>query len=137
MGENEETFINFNNGLETRRIFAVQATKNFFTTLGVPLWQGRGWNKDDPNEVVVLNPHFWRTRLGGDPAILGKAIRLDGRLYTVLGILPENFRSLIGYGYSPDVFIPQVHRGHDFGHLREAQTENDIRPAQCSPARAV
>ena len=111
MGENEETFINFNNGLETRRIFAVQATKNFFTTLGVPLWQGRGWNKDDPNEVVVLNPHFWRTRLGGDPAILGKAIRLDGRLYTVLGILPENFRSLIGYGYSPDVFVPQYIEG--------------------------
>jgi predicted permease len=110
-GENEETFINFNNGVETRRVFAVQATKNFFTALGVPVAQGRGWNETDANEVAVLHPHFWRTRLGGDPAIVGKAIRLDGRLYTVLGILPDNYRSLIGYGYSPDVFVPQYIEG--------------------------
>jgi putative ABC transport system permease protein len=110
-GENEETFINFNNGLETRRVFAVQATKNYFTALGVPVSQGRGWNETDANEVAVLHPHFWRTRLGGDPAIVGKAIRLDGRLYTVLGILPDNYRSLIGYGYSPDVFVPQYIEG--------------------------
>ena len=110
-GENEETFINFNNGIETRRIFAVQATRNFFTALGVPVSQGRGWNETDPNEVAVLHPHFWRTRLGGDPTIVGKAIRLDGRLYTVLGILPDDYRSLVGYGYSPDVFVPAYIEG--------------------------
>jgi predicted permease len=110
-GENEETFINFNNGSETRRIFAVQATRNFFTAFGVPVAQGRGWNENDADEVVVLHPHFWRTRLGGDPAIVGKSIRLDGRLYTVLGILPDNYRSLVGYGYSPDVFVPQYIEG--------------------------
>jgi putative ABC transport system permease protein len=110
-GENEETFINFNNGLETRRVFAVQATGNFFTALGVPVAQGRGWNETDASEVAVLHPHFWRTRLGGDPAIVGKTIHLDGRRYTVLGILPDNYRSLIGYGYSPDVFVPQYIEG--------------------------
>jgi len=110
-GENEETFINFNNGTETRRVFAVQATRNFFTALGVPVAQGRGWNPSDPSEVAVLHPHFWRTRLGGDPAIVGKAIRLDGRPYTVIGILPDNYRSLVGYGYSPDVFVPQYLEG--------------------------
>jgi len=105
-GENEETFINFNDGAETHRIFAVQATRNYFDDLGVPVARGRGWNETDSRQVVVLHPHFWRTRLGGDPAILGKAIRLDGRLYTVLGILPDNFRSLIGYGFAPDVLVP-------------------------------
>jgi predicted permease len=105
-GENEETFINFNDGSETRRIFALQATKNYFTTLRVPLAHGRGWNESDPDEVAVLNPHFWRTRLGGDPGVVGRAIRLDGRLYTVLGVLPDDYRSLIGYGYAPDVFVP-------------------------------
>ena len=110
-GENEETFINFNNGAETRRIFAVQATKNYFTALGVPVAKGRGWNETDSDQVVVLHPRFWRTYLGGDPAIVGKAVRLDGRLYTVLGILPDNYRSLIGYGYSPDVFVPRYIEG--------------------------
>jgi len=110
-GENDETLINFNNGSETRPVFAVQATRNYFTALGVPVQQGRGWNETDANEVAVLHPHFWRTRLGGDPAIVGKTIRLDGRLYTVLGILPDNYRSLIGYGFSPDVFVPQYVEG--------------------------
>jgi predicted permease len=110
-GDNYETYINFNNGAETRRIFAVQATKNYFTAMGVPVAQGRGWNEADPDEVAVLHPHFWRTRLGGDPSIVGKSIRLDGRLYTVLGILPDNFRSLIGFGLSPDIFVPQYVEG--------------------------
>jgi putative ABC transport system permease protein len=106
-GENEESSINFNDGQETQRIFAVEATKNYFTALGVPVAQGRGWNETDPDQVVVLNAHFWRARLGGDPAIVGKSLRLNGRLYTVLGILPENYRSLIGYGYAPDVLVPK------------------------------
>ncbi len=110
-GENEETFINFNDGHETRRIFAVQATKNFFTVLGIPVAQGRGWNESDSSEVAVLHPHFWRTRLGGNPSIVGKSIRLDGRLYTVLGILPDNYRSLVGYGFSPDIFVPTYIEG--------------------------
>jgi putative ABC transport system permease protein len=110
-GENEETFINFNDGVETRRVFALQATKNYFTALGVPVAQGRGWNETDSDNVAVLHPHFWRTRLGGDPAIVGKSLRLDGRLYTVLGILPDNYRSLIGYGYAPDIFVPQYIEG--------------------------
>jgi predicted permease len=110
-GENEESFINFNDGQETRRIFALQATRNFFTLLGVPVAQGRGFNESDLGDVVVLNPHFWRTSLKADPAIVGKAIRLDGRLYTVLGILPDNYRSLIGYGYSPDVVVPRYIEG--------------------------
>jgi predicted permease len=106
-GENEETFINFNDGSETRRIFAVQATKNYFTALGIPVVNGRGWNESDPDDVAVLHPHFWRSGLGGDPATVGKTIRLDGRSYLVLGILPDNFRSLIGYGFTPDVFVPR------------------------------
>jgi predicted permease len=132
MGENEETFINFNNGVETRRIFAVQGTKNFFTALGVPVAQGRGWNENDVNEVVVLHPHFWRSRLGGDPDIVGKAIRLDGRLYTVLGILPDNYRSLVGYGYSPDVFVPQYIEGTILAAY--ARLKPDMTPGQLSAA---
>lgn len=131
-GENEETFINFNDGSETRRIFAVQATKNYFTVLGVPLAWGRGWNESDPGEVAVLNPHFWRTRLGGDPRIVGKAIRLDGRLYTVLGVLPDDYRSLIGYGYAPDVFVPTYIDGTSlaaYARLKSGMTIGQVNAA--------
>ena len=107
VGENEEAYINWNDGAETRQISAVLLTKNYFAALGVPVALGRGILPQDPNEVAVLGDHFWRTRLHGDPAIVGRTIRLDGRPYTVVGILPRNFRSLIGFGYSPDVFVPR------------------------------
>jgi len=107
VGENEEAYINWNDGAETRQISAVLLTKNYFTALGVPVSLGRGILPQDPDEVAVLGNHFWRTRLRGDPAIIGRAIRLDGRPYTVVGILPNDFRSLIGFGYSPDVFVPR------------------------------
>jgi predicted permease len=106
VGENEEAYINWNDGAETRQISAVLLTKNYFTALGVPVALGRGILPQDPNEVAVLGDHFWRTRLRGDPAVVGRAIRLDGRPYTVVGVLPKNFRSLIGFGYAPDVFVP-------------------------------
>jgi predicted permease len=106
VGENEEAYINWNDGADTRQISAVLLTKNYFTALGVPVALGRGILPQDPNEVAVLGDHFWRTRLHGDPAVVGRAIRLDGRPYTVVGILPKNFRSLIGFGYAPDVFVP-------------------------------
>jgi predicted permease len=139
-GENVETFINFNNGLETRRVFAVQATRNFFTALGVPVAQGRGWNPSDPSEVAVLHPHFWRTRLGGDPAIVGKAIRLDGRPYTVLGILPDNYRSLVGYGYSPDILVPQYVEGtilQAYARLKPGMTLAQLNAALPAVAQRV
>jgi predicted permease len=107
VGENEETYINWDDGAETRQIFSVQLTKNYFTVLGGPMAYGRGILPQDPDEVVVLSDRFWRTRLSGDPAAVGRAIRLDGRSYTVVGILPANYRTLIGFGFSPDVYVPR------------------------------
>jgi putative ABC transport system permease protein len=109
-----------------------QATKNYFSSLGVPVAQGRGWNEADPDDVVVLHPHFWQSRLNGDPAIIGKAIRLDGRLYTVLGILPENHRSLIGSGYTPDVFVPKYIEGTmlaAYGRMKPGMTLGQLNAA--------
>jgi predicted permease len=106
-GENEESFINWNNGSETKPIFAVQATKNYFAAVGVPVAYGRGWRTDDPDEVVVLSHDFWRKNLNADQSILGRTLQLDGRAYTVVGILPKTHRTLIGYGFSPDVYVPR------------------------------
>ncbi|MGA3043071.1 MAG: ABC transporter permease, partial [Bryobacteraceae bacterium] len=72
-GENEETFINWNDGADTRQIFAVQITKNYFTALGVPIAHGRGILPQDADEAVVLSHRFWRTRLRGDPAVIGRS----------------------------------------------------------------
>jgi predicted permease len=107
IGENEESSINFDDGFETRQIYCVQTTRNYFSMLGGPMAYGRGYSPGDPGEVVVLANHFWRTRLHADPSLIGRAIRLDGRPYTVVGILPADYRSLVGFGFSPDAFVPR------------------------------
>jgi len=107
VGENEETFANFNDGTETRPVFASFTTKNFFTALGIPMAYGRGIHPDDPDEVVVLQDRFWRQHFHGDPSVVGRSIDLEGKPYTVVGILPAGHRTLTGFGYSPDVYMPR------------------------------
>ena len=106
-GENIDAYANFNNGTETSRVFDVYTTNNYFNMLGVPMLQGRGFIPADSKEVVVLSYRFWQRYFHGDPAVVGRAINLDGRACTVVGILPEHHRTLIGLGLSPDVYQPR------------------------------
>ncbi len=106
-GVNEESFINWNDGVETHPVFSVIASKNMFTALGVRVAQGRGILPDDPDEVVVLSDHFWQAHFHGDPATVGQAIQLDGKPYTVVGILAAGHRTMLGFGITPDVYVPR------------------------------
>jgi hypothetical protein len=51
VGENEEAFVNWNDGTETRPIFGAFTTKSYFTGLGIPIAYGRGIRPDDPDQV--------------------------------------------------------------------------------------
>ena len=81
VGENEEKYINWNNGRETRPIFSTFTTKNFFTGLGVPMVYGRGYGVNDTDQVVVLHHHFWASQFNSDPGIVGHAITLSADPY--------------------------------------------------------
>ena len=69
---------------------------NLFATLGVSPALGRSFTRDDDQagagSTVILSWSFFERRFNGDPGILGKAIRLNSRMYTVIGVLPESFR---------------------------------------------
>ncbi len=71
------------------------ASASFFPLLGVRAAVGRVFDAQDDREggpeVVVLAHDFWQRRFGGSASIVGKAIVLDGRPYTVIGILPRSF----------------------------------------------
>ena len=67
----------------------------FFETLGVPAAIGRALQPQDdvpggPN-VLVLSHAAWLDRFGGDPAIVGRTLRLDGEAQTVVGVMPAGF----------------------------------------------
>jgi putative ABC transport system permease protein len=82
---------------EPEGVSVSRVTANFFTVLGVGPAQGRTFVPADEqpgaDNVAVITHRLWRNRFGGDPAILGKEIRLNDRLYQVIGVLPEDFRS--------------------------------------------
>ena len=76
----------------------VQATAcswNLFAILGVQPAMGRSFEPSDDqsgaNAAAILSWGFWKRRFGGDPTILGKAIHLDAKKYTVIGVMPSWF----------------------------------------------
>ncbi|HEY0701627.1 MAG TPA: ABC transporter permease [Candidatus Acidoferrales bacterium] len=80
---------------EPKNVFATQVTPNFFRTLGVKPVLGRdfvdGEDSSDGPHTVLLTNGFWRSDFGGDPAVIGRTIRLDGKPATIVGVLPANF----------------------------------------------
>jgi putative ABC transport system permease protein len=69
------------------------ATGNLFAVLGVAPVAGRGLLAADDapggDPAVVLGETFWRQRYGGDPAIVGRALNIDGVPHTVVGVVPS------------------------------------------------
>jgi putative ABC transport system permease protein len=55
--------------------------------------------------VVVIGERLWRSRFGSDPKVLGRAITLDQHLFTVVGVLPGNFRPPVPDA-AADVWVP-------------------------------
>jgi len=68
-----------------------------FDVLGVRPIAGRTFTRDDDvrrANVIVMSEPFWRTRFNSDPGVIGRELRLDGSLWTVVGVLPGNFELL-------------------------------------------
>jgi predicted permease len=96
---------NWRYGEDTYNLHVMRVTGNFFEVVGVPLAFGRPIQPTEQS-TVVLSYRFWQQRLSGDPNILRRVLVLDGQPYTVAGILPRNHRTLIGFGWSPDLYMP-------------------------------
>lgn len=81
---------------EAGRYLGGATSAGFFDLLGVAPLLGRTFapSDDQPGAepVVVLSDGFWRTQLGGNPAVLGSTIRLNDTPHTVIGVMPPDFR---------------------------------------------
>ncbi len=68
-----------------------RATANYFDVLGVRPIRGRTFlpQEEEGADVAVVSEKFWRTRLGGDPNVLGRGLTLDGVAHTIVGVLPN------------------------------------------------
>jgi predicted permease len=79
-------------------LLGIRGSAAFLATLKVAPALGRDLNStdDQPNAspVALISDRVWKERLGGSPRALGSALVLDGRTYTVVGVLPPRFRFL-------------------------------------------
>jgi macrolide transport system ATP-binding/permease protein len=83
---------------------------NYFHVLGVEPRLGRGFREDEDlvpgrNAVVVLGPDFWKHEFASDPGVVGRAVRLNGADFTVIGVAPESFPGMLIFGH-PDFYMP-------------------------------
>jgi putative ABC transport system permease protein len=86
---------NLTGGGEAERLSAAQMSADLFEALRVKAAIGRVYTNDEDkpgaNPVVVLSHGLWRRRFGSDPNIIGRALTLNDRNYTVIGVAPQGF----------------------------------------------
>ena len=132
------------------RIIGEAVSPNFFTMLGVQPTLGQGFTpavqQGSWAAEAVISHNFWRRRFAGDPAIIGKTIRLNTRPFTIVGVSPASFLGLAG-GTDYEVRIPILPPG---GQMREiglidgeqpfstvARLKPGMTPSQATAAVAV
>ncbi len=76
----------------TERLTAVQADFTLFSVLGVDAIAGRTFHDGDPPDVAVISERLWARRFARDPSLPGRAISLDGRPVTVVGVVSDVFQ---------------------------------------------
>jgi predicted permease len=100
---------------------------NYFSVLGVEALRGRTFGSADKAELaaspsVLISENYWQKRFKGDPAILGKTVRLNGAAFTIIGVTPHNFVGT--FVAAPDFWLPLsleplIHPGDNWLWARE------------------
>jgi predicted permease len=95
---------------EPRRVQAEMVSAGYFTILGVSAGRGRTFLPDedrvpDARPVAVISHALWTTQFGADPDIVGRAIALNDRPFTVVGVMKDDFH---GLAFDADVWVPMM-----------------------------
>jgi putative ABC transport system permease protein len=95
-------------GKEATHVQGESVSANLFTLLGIQPILGRTFlpGEDEPgNHVVVLSHELWQRRFGGDRAIIGKPVTLDGQSFQIIGVMPPRFSYPLRFSSPPELWI--------------------------------
>ncbi len=81
----------------TERLMGQRVSADYFGVLGVAPALGRGFGEEDRAggaDVAMIDYGLWRTRFGGNQDVVGRRVALDGRPFTIVGVLPRGFENV-------------------------------------------
>ena len=94
---------------EAERAWAELVSANFFDVLGVPVILGRSFAVSDDAPAspaaVILSHAYWQRRFAGDPAVIGRALRINAQPFTIVGVAAEGFNGPLA-GLAFDMWLP-------------------------------
>ncbi len=92
---------------EPARLFGIRASASLFPLLRVQPMFGRNFTAAEDTEgnkgVAILGNRLWQERFDGSRDVLGKSITLDGKVHSIIGVMPAGFRFA---GLDADVWVP-------------------------------
>jgi putative ABC transport system permease protein len=105
--------VNLTGAGEPARLRETRTSASLFPLLGVAPMLGRTFLPEEDEESrrfeVLLSYSFWRSRFGGDPAILGKTLDLDGNPHAVVGVMRRTF----AFPERSDLWVPMAFRANE------------------------
>jgi putative ABC transport system permease protein len=135
-------------GSEIEPVLGCRVTANFFDVLSVSPAVGRvfspGEEQSGSDQVAIVSDGFWRRRFAGDAHLLGGKISLNGRMYSIVGIMPKDF----DYPVPVELWVPLALTPEEkadrtqlslqvLGRLRDGATVDQTRAALASFSRRL
>jgi predicted permease len=94
----------------TERIWGHIVTSDYFSTLGVAAEVGRVLDSRDEGTQgtppIVVSDRFWKSNLGSDPGVIGRAIHINGKTCTIVGVAPDGFQGASPMMFVADLWLP-------------------------------
>jgi predicted permease len=140
---------------EARQVNVEMVSADFFTILGVRPVLGRTFTADEDRPgaapVVLLSERFWKSKFGSSPQVLGTTITMDGKGYTILGVIPGNLHHRLQNDQPiNDIYIPvgifgdpqfqkrEKHEGLDaIARMKPGVTVQQVRAEMAGIARTL
>jgi predicted permease len=95
---------------QTKRIWGHIVTSDYFATLGVTAEAGRVLDARDEvtqgTRPIVVSDRVWKSDLGSDPDVIGRAIHINGKLCTIVGVAPDGFQGASPMMFVADLWLP-------------------------------
>ncbi|MGB9466860.1 MAG: ABC transporter permease, partial [Candidatus Acidiferrum sp.] len=106
-------------GVLPEKVTRAWVSSRFFQVWGLAPGLGREFTLEEETlngpAAILISDRFWRRRFNADPSVIGKALRLDGHLYPIVGVMPSSF---LFPDRATDLWSPMP-AGFSYGRARE------------------